>query len=99
MKEHHIVRTDQMSTEYIVNKVLNAVLNNSYFSAQDWRQLAMLGIPINKYLYDHYSKMLNMDILAIGTQGIFKLIKEKKITYNDLHKVLKGIIFKGPIYN
>jgi len=99
MNGYHIVHIDQMSTEYRVNKVLNVVLNNSCFSAQDYRQLAMLGIPINKYLYDHYSKMLNMEVLAIGMRGIFKLIKEKKIMYSDLYDVLKGIIFKGPIYN
>ena len=75
-----------------ISTVIDVVRVNKHASAQDIRQFAENGIPINSYLLDYYNKRneSKMDI-----EELFAIIRDKKVTYNDIINAFKDKGYKN----
>ena len=78
-----------------ISTVLDVIRVNKYASAQDVRQFAENGIPINSYLLDYYNKINGR---KMNIQELFTIIRDKKVTYNDIINAFKNKGYKN-IYN
>ena len=75
-----------------ISTVLDVIRVNKYASAQDVRQFAEKGIPINRYLLDYYN---NRNEYKMDIQELFTIIRDKKVTYNDIINAFKNKGYKN----
>ena len=75
-----------------ISTVLDVIRVNKYASAQDVRQFAENGIPINSYLLDYYNKINGG---KMNIQELFTIIRDKKVTYNDIINAFKNKGYKN----
>ena len=75
-----------------IGTILKVIKDKGYVSAQDIRQFLERGIPINRYLVDYYNKRneCKMDI-----EELFAIIRDKKVTYNDIINAFKDKGYKN----
>lgn len=75
-----------------IGNILKVIKDKGYAHAWDISQFSRIGIPINSYLIDYYN---NRNEYKIDIEELFTIIRDKKVTYNDIINAFKNKGYKN----